>query len=86
MKLINFKDFNRIEVSTVYQGEPIEFTIIVNLSQEVFHDVINDWLKISESRTCDSLCEYINTIEKQIAYSESDMAILIGIPDDHTKH
>lgn len=54
MELIKFKDFNRVQVSTVYQRENIEF-VIINLEQSIFYDIITSWISITNEKTCQFL-------------------------------
>lgn len=84
MKLITFKDFSRIDVDTMHDGERLKFSIIINIRPPIFFEMVEEWLETDVGKNCQTLCDHINNIDEYIAYTESDMDLLKQLSDTPT--
>jgi|TARA_R110000803_G_scaffold196714_3_gene260035 hypothetical protein len=84
MELVKFKDFSIVEINADTDDEDIRFTIVINIKQTLFRDIVDSWLTTDNERSCQSLCDYINKTDGQIAYTNSDFELLKKLPDTKT--
>lgn len=81
MKLIEFKDFSIVEIKAGTDDDDVSFTIVINIKHALFRDIVDSWLNTDNEKNCQSLCDYINKTDGQIAYSNSDFELLKKLPD-----